>query len=135
MTFDLHTNLLKKIFIVDLSLCRVLMEDESHYPWLLLVPRQPQAFRIMDLSYLNQLQFIKELDLVQRIVWDEFHPTQLNIAAIGNKTLQLHIHVIARYENDPAWPNTVWDHPVRAKYDENLKHSRAARLKSLLSME
>lgn len=135
MTFDLHSNLLKKIFIVDMPLCRVLMEDESHYPWLILVPRQSNVFRIMDLSSFNQMQLMNELDFVQRVMWDEFHPTQLNVAAIGNKTPQLHIHVIARYENDPAWPNTVWDHPVRAKYDERLKNSRTMRLKSLLIMK
>lgn len=133
MTFALHPNLTKKIFIIDLPLCRVLMENESHYPWLLLVPRQPNASRIIDLSEKNQLQLIKELDFIQKIMWEEFKPSQLNVAAIGNKTPQLHIHVIARFADDPAWPNTVWDHPVRTQYDENLKNSRVDRLKALLS--
>src|SRR5437764_1175026 len=100
MTFELHPNLLKKIFLTDLPLCRVLLEDEKHYPWLFLVPRRPNISRIMDLSSEDQLQLIKELDLVQRIMWEEFQPTQLNVAAIGNKTPQLHIHVIARYADD-----------------------------------
>jgi diadenosine tetraphosphate (Ap4A) HIT family hydrolase len=133
MTFNLHPNLVKKIFIADLPLCRVLLEDEKHYPWLLLVPRQPNIARLMDLSVVHQLELIQELDFVQRILWEEFQPTQLNVAAIGNKTPQLHIHVIARFANDPAWPNTVWDHAVRAHYDENLKKARTERLRSLLS--
>lgn len=132
MTFDLHPNLVKKIFITDLPLCRVLLEDEKHYPWLFLVPRRPGVSRMIDLSSSDQLQLIKELDFVQRIMWEEFQPTQLNVAAIGNKTPQLHIHVIARYAHDPAWPNTVWDHAVRSPYDDNLKNSRIQRLKSLL---
>lgn len=122
---------MKKIFIADLSLCRVLMEDEKHFPWLMLVPRRPDVSRIMDLSGVDQLQLIQELDLVQRIMWHEFQPVQLNVAAIGNKTPQLHIHVIARFENDPAWPNTVWDHPARLQLDETLKKERTQRLKSL----
>jgi diadenosine tetraphosphate (Ap4A) HIT family hydrolase len=133
MTFTLHPNLVKKIFITDLTLCRVLVEDEKHYPWLFLVPRQANVSRIIDLSSTNQLQLMKELDFVQRIMWEEFQPTQLNVAAIGNKTPQLHIHVIARYINDPAWPNTVWDHPVRSQYEENQKISIMQRLKLLLS--
>lgn len=133
MTFDLHPNLIKKIFITDLPLCRILLEDEKHYPWLFLVPRQPNISRMMDLSPSDQLQLLKELDFVQRIMWEEFQPTQLNVAAIGNKTPQLHIHVIARYSNDPAWPHTVWDHSVRSRYDESLKNSRTERLKALLS--
>ena len=130
MTFVLHPNLSKKIFISDLTLCRVLLEDEKNYPWLLLVPRQPNISRIMDLSALDQLQLIKELDFVQKIMWEEFKPSQLNVAAIGNKTPQLHVHVIARYEGDPAWPNTVWDHPVRDKYEDDLKILRIEKLKS-----
>jgi diadenosine tetraphosphate (Ap4A) HIT family hydrolase len=51
-------------------------------------------------------------------MWNEFNPTQLNVAAIGNKTPQLHVHVIARYTHDPAWPGTVWDHPVRSPYSD-----------------
>ncbi|MFI5343047.1 MAG: HIT domain-containing protein [Chlamydiales bacterium] len=133
MTFVLHPNLVKKLFITDLPLCRVLLEDEIHYPWLFLVPRRPNISRLFDLSSSDQLQFIKELDFTQRVMWEEFQPAQLNVAAIGNKTPQLHIHLIARYIDDPAWPNTVWDHSVRSPYDEPLKNSRLGRLKYLLS--
>jgi diadenosine tetraphosphate (Ap4A) HIT family hydrolase len=66
-------------------------------------------------------------------MWNEFKPTQLNVAAIGNKTPQLHIHLIARFDNDPAWPNTVWDHPARTRYDEEMLSSRLQRLKYLFS--
>jgi diadenosine tetraphosphate (Ap4A) HIT family hydrolase len=121
MNYELHPKLALKIFIIDLPLSRVLLEDEQHYPWLMLVPRKPHVSRLMDLSIQDQLQLIKELDLAQRIMWDEFQPTQLNVAAIGNKVPQLHVHVIARNQNDPAWPNTVWDHPVRLKYEEKNK--------------
>lgn len=133
MDFILHPNLIKKIFLIDLPLCRILLEDDKHYPWLFLIPRHPNVSRIMDLSFLDQVQLIKELDFVQKIMWNEFHPTQLNVAAIGNKTPQLHIHVIARYDDDPAWPNTVWDHPIRSPYDDSQKNSVTQRLKSLLS--
>lgn len=116
MTFELHPNLAKKIGLLDLPLCRVLLEDEKHYPWLFLVPRRPNISRIMDLSSEDQLQLLKELDKAQKILWKLFNPTQINVAAIGNKTPQLHVHVIARFLQDPAWPNTVWDHPVRSPY-------------------
>lgn len=116
MSFILHPNLASKIFIIDLPLCKVLLENEKHYPWILLVPQRPNISRIMDLASSDQLQLFKELDQAQKIIWDLFQPTQLNVAAIGNKTPQLHIHVIGRFSNDPAWPGTIWDHPVRCPY-------------------
>jgi diadenosine tetraphosphate (Ap4A) HIT family hydrolase len=116
MPFELHPNLEKKIFIHDLPLCRVLLEDEKNYPWLFLVPRKPHLCRLIDLSLSDQLQLIQELHSVQEILWKEFHPTQINVATIGNRTPQLHIHVIVRFNKDPAWPGTVWDHPTRTPY-------------------
>lgn len=121
MEFELHPRLASKIFILDLPLCSVLLEDERHYPWLLLVPRRPQISRMMELSPQDQLQLMVELDWAQKILWKQFKPTQLNVAALGNKTPQLHVHVIARYADDPAWPGAVWDHPVRAAYSQQQK--------------
>jgi diadenosine tetraphosphate (Ap4A) HIT family hydrolase len=114
--FTLHPNLAPKPFIVDLPLCSVLLENEVHYPWLLLVPRVSGVERLFELTFDQQVQLLKELDLAQKILWKLFQPKQLNVAAIGNKTPQLHVHVIARTVSDPAWPHTVWDHPVRAQY-------------------
>ena len=121
MTFELHPNLTHKTFVTDLLLCTVLLEDEKHYPWLLLVPRRPNISKIMDLTHPDQLQLLQELDLAQKVLWALFSPTQLNVAALGNKTPQLHIHIIARQNTDPAWPHTVWDHPTRSPYPHEQK--------------
>ncbi len=124
--FELHPNLNKKIHLLDLTLCRVLLEDEKHYPWLILVPRRTNVCKIMDLSNQDKHQLMDELDLSQKVLFELFHPAQLNVAAIGNKTPQLHIHVIARTLDDPAWPNTVWDHPVKAPYSSKEKEDMVA---------
>jgi diadenosine tetraphosphate (Ap4A) HIT family hydrolase len=116
MSFKLHQNFLSKFFLHDFPLCKVLLEDERHYPWLLLIPRRNQVSKLVDLSSEDQLQLNSELNLAQQILLDKFHPDQLNVAAIGNITPQLHIHVIARFKDDPAWPYTVWDHSIRASY-------------------
>ena len=34
--------------------------------------------------------------------------TKLNVAALGNVTPQLHVHVIGRRPDDAAWPKPVW---------------------------
>ena len=119
--FRLHSNLINKLFVADLPLSRVLLEDDCLYPWVFLVPRREQVARIMDLSFEDQVQLLRELDLIQRVFWQLYQPTQINVAAIGNKTPQLHVHVIARHEGDPAWPGTVWDHPRHEPYSSEEK--------------
>lgn len=130
--FELHPNLEKRRLIVDLPLSKVLLEDRKHYPWVLLVPRKPGIVRMMDLSLEDQQQLMVELDFVQKAMWNEFKPKQINVAAIGNRIPQLHVHVIARYEDDPAWPGTVWDHEVRDPCDSHLVQERLDIFKRIL---
>lgn len=120
--------------IVNLPLCRVVLQDERHYPWLILYPRREGVSRIMELSFDDQLQLLRELDLAQKALWTEFSPTQLNVAAIGNRNPKLHLHVIARFEGDPAWPGTVWDHPVRAPYSSAEFEAMTLRLQRALDV-
>lgn len=131
MSFELHPNFAKKIFITDLPLCRVLLEDDKNYPWIMLIPRRADKSRIMDLAAADQLLLLQELDLTQKILWNYYKPEQLNVAAIGNKTPQLHIHVIARNTQDPAWPGTVWDHPVKEKYSNEKREETVKIVKAL----
>lgn len=123
MTFSLHPNLNTKTFVIDLPLCRVLLEDNHYYPWLFLVPRRPNIIRTIDLKSSDQIQLLHETNQAQKILWNNFQPTQINVAAIGNKTPQLHVHIIARNSKDPAWPNTVWDHPSSTPYPVEKKNS------------
>ena len=33
---------------------------------------------------------------------------KVNVAAIGNRVPQLHLHVVGRRRDDPCWPGVVW---------------------------
>lgn len=96
----------------DLPLCRVLLLNEQRYPWYLLVPRRPGIEEIVDLQAADRSVLMEEITWVSRAVKAEFNPFRLNIADIGNKAPQLHIHVVARNPNDEAWPAVVWSRPL-----------------------
>ena len=108
MSFALVPALLKKEFVCDLPLCRVLMEDNADYPWVFLVPRKENVRNMLDLKTEERLSLMREIEVVERAMDNLFHPTQTNVALIGNKTPQLHVHVICRFEGDPLWPETIW---------------------------
>lgn len=130
--FELHPKLKSKAHIAELPLCLVLLQDEAHYPWLLLVPKRNNISKIMDLTLEDQLQLTVEMDLVQKVLWKLFTLKQLNVAAIGNKVPQLHVHIIGRKEEDPAWPGTVWDHPAKKAYEPEEKENLIKKLKVYL---
>ena len=96
------------IELADWPLCKVLLLNDSQYPWFILVPRQNNLKEIIDLSEQNQIVFIKESAILSKLIQEVFAPDKLNVAAIGNMVPQLHIHHIARFKNDVAWPAPVW---------------------------
>jgi diadenosine tetraphosphate (Ap4A) HIT family hydrolase len=107
--FILHPQLARDtFFIADMPLCRALLMNNTLYPWVILVPRIEAASELIDLAPNERHRLMDEIAKVSHIMRIEFAPDKLNIAALGNQVPQLHIHIIARYKNDAAWPNPVW---------------------------
>ena len=92
----------------DLPLSRVLVNNDANYPWLILVPRRPDLVEVIDLDEAEQTQLTTETTRVAHALRDATGCHKLNIAALGNRVPQLHVHVIARFRHDRAWPNPVW---------------------------
>lgn len=118
--FELHPTLKKDTFLIkDLKLCRVLLMDNSIYPWVILVPKRPDLVEMIDLTEEDQFILTQEISQVSRVVKDIFKADKLNIAALGNVVSQLHIHIIARYKNDPTFPQPIWVNSDRKSYGED----------------
>jgi diadenosine tetraphosphate (Ap4A) HIT family hydrolase len=101
----------------DLLLSRLLVNNDATYPWLLLVPRRPGACEIIDLDEKDQSLLLCEITRVSHALKDLTACHKLNVAAIGNVVPQLHVHIIARRRDDPAWPKPVWGMVPAQAYD------------------
>ncbi len=128
--FKLCSALDEKLFVTDLSLSRVLLNPTKDLPWIFLVPRVENVLQITDLSMPDQMKLLKELNLASKIMTTLFECDRLNIAAIGNKTPQLHVHIICRTMSDPYWPETVWQYEyTKMTESESLKRVTLLRSK------
>ena len=97
----------------ELALCHVRLQDDARYPWLVLIPRAPNAREIEDLHPLNRARLIDEIVLAGEAVRAiggalDLAVDKLNVGALGNVTPQLHVHVVGRRDSDAAWPGPVW---------------------------
>jgi diadenosine tetraphosphate (Ap4A) HIT family hydrolase len=107
--YELHPQLAADTHpLAALELCELRLMDDANYPWLVLVPRVAEARELIDLDAAQRHALTDEIDRAARLLRDAFRPHKLNVAALGNLVPQLHVHVIARDENDPAWPAPVW---------------------------
>jgi len=129
--FTLHPSLQKKDFICDLPFCRVLMEDNKDYPWIFLVPRKENVRNMLDLTTEERLILMREIEQAERAINTLFTPDQTNVAMIGNMTPQLHVHIIGRFKDDPAWPGTVWG-TKGTPYDSEEKRAIIQKIKKEL---
>mmetsp|Transcript_110 Transcript_110/g.205 ORF Transcript_110/g.205 Transcript_110/m.205 type:complete len:145 (-) Transcript_110:460-894(-) len=103
-----------KHLVMELPLCRVMLEDTSEFVWLVLVPMKNNKKEIHELSKEERMTLMEEMNkaaLAVQAVATTLNgkpPTKINTGALGNICPQLHIHVLTRYEGDKAWPGPVW---------------------------
>lgn len=119
-------------FIADLKMSRLLLMNDANYPWLVLVPRKENMVELTDLSFDEQTEILKEINLVSHILKENLGAEKLNIATLGNVVSQLHIHVIGRFKDDASFPKPVWGSVPAQPYLEEEKEYIIQKIKSLL---
>jgi diadenosine tetraphosphate (Ap4A) HIT family hydrolase len=96
-----------------LVLSEVRLQLDARYPWLILIPARAGLVELVDLSADERGQLFDEIaraDAAVRAMGAALQrPVQkMNVGALGNITRQLHVHVVGRRADDPAWPGPVW---------------------------
>ncbi|MFN3536002.1 MAG: HIT domain-containing protein [Brevundimonas sp.] len=105
----------------DWPLCQVRLQDDARFPWLILIPRLEGVIELDDLTAEQRAVLMEETvragAVVRAIGQRSMRPVEkLNIAAIGNVTAQLHVHVVGRRRDDGLWPDPVWGRGRGAPY-------------------
>lgn len=119
----------------DLPLSRVFLVDDARFPWLMLVPRRAGIVEILDLNEGDRQKLFDETLRVSEAVRAHFRPDKLNIGALGNVVSQLHVHVVARFASDPAWPGPIWGHGERVPYPPHMAGPLMDRLANALGFQ
>lgn len=132
--FELHEQLKKDTVIVGrFELSLLLLHRDSQYPWLILVPQRQDLTEIHHLGADDRQQLMAESCQLAEVMVDLFSPRKMNIAALGNMVPQLHIHHIARFEKDPAWPHPVWGRVAPVPYTDTMLFERLQLLRHALA--
>jgi diadenosine tetraphosphate (Ap4A) HIT family hydrolase len=110
----------------DWPLCQVRLQDDARFPWLILIPRFGGLAELDDLSAEQRGVLMEETvragAVVRAIGQRSMRPVEkLNIAAIGNVTAQLHIHIVGRRRDDGLWPDPVWGRGPAVPYEPEVR--------------
>ncbi|MCA1951971.1 MAG: HIT family protein [Hyphomicrobiales bacterium] len=121
------------IALHDLPLSTIFLFDDARFPWLMLVPRRAGITEILDLAEADRRQLFDETLRAAAALRAVSAPDKLNIGALGNIVRQLHVHVVGRFQSDPAWPGPVWGHGERRPYPPHMAGPLIDRLREALA--
>ena len=131
--FELDPRLAADTFSVgETPLSQLLLMNDARYPWLILVPRRSDVTEPFELSEADQAQLWQESMRLGKAMKAQFAADKLNIAALGNQVAQLHVHHIARFHTDDAWPGPVWGVGSAVPYSDAARDALIGELRSLL---
>ncbi len=119
----------------DFPLCRLLLMNDASYPWFILVPRREEVSELFQLDAADQRSLWRETLLLAELLKDTFKADKMNVATLGNVVSQLHMHVIVRRRNDPAWPAPVWGRQPAQPYTAEQVREVRAKLRLVLDPE
>jgi diadenosine tetraphosphate (Ap4A) HIT family hydrolase len=105
------------------------MVNDRTFPWCVLVPARNDIREIHELEPPDQAALIREIASVSKAMQAEFAADKMNVAALGNVVPQLHVHIVARFEDDPAWPAPIWGRLPTAPYEINEQKQRVKKLR------
>jgi len=136
MPFILNTTLEKDcIQLGKLQLCRVLLMNDSQFPWLILVPEKSDITEIYQLSMQDQQLLMQESSFVAEQLAEIYLADKMNIAALGNMVPQLHIHHVVRYKSDKSWPAPIWGQFDALPYTEDKLLATVKKIKQVLKLD
>jgi diadenosine tetraphosphate (Ap4A) HIT family hydrolase len=119
--------------VADLALSRLLLMDDSRYPWLILVPRRAGVSELTDLTIGDQALLLSEINRASALVRRLQPVDRINVGMLGNVVPQLHAHIVGRQAGDDAWPGPVWGHGSAQRYAGEALQTQLDRLQALLS--
>ena len=131
--FQLHERLQQDcISIGRFDLCRLLMMNDSQFPWFILVPEKAGIQEIYQLSRTERHTLADESSYLAENLAILYQADKMNIAAIGNRVPKLHIHHIVRYQTDKAWPAPIWGTFAAVPYTDRQILDTVANVKTQL---
>jgi len=113
-----------------LPLSLVLLSKDANYPWCILVPQRPDIREIHQLEQCDRQQLLDESCLLAEVMETLFSPVKMNVAALGNMVPQLHLHHVARFEDDLAWPKPIWGEVAGQTYSLDVLNERVKAIKA-----
>ena len=112
-------------FMQEIKNFQIRLMNVQEFFWIVLIPIKPNLIELSDLEVDERNELLNfAIDLGNYIKSDQ-NFDKVNIGMLGNVVAQLHLHIVLRNKDDPAWPGPVWGWKSTSKLDEETKQIRS----------
>jgi len=87
-------------------------KEQSEIPWLKIFTKEPYK-ELGDVPKALRLRLWEVYDIIEYEMRHYYNPKKINMASFANILPRVHIHVMARFENDSYFPNPMWGEKLR----------------------
>lgn len=84
-----------------------ILRENATIPWVKIFTQYPYK-ELSDCDASTQAAMLKAMLVVEETMRLYYNPKKINIAMFGNYVPHLHIHVMARFEEDSHFPESMW---------------------------
>lgn len=112
------------IYISDLY--RVILVKDPNYIGYIRLINTKHVKEMTDLIVEDRLEIFNSLLIIEQVIREVLAPDKVNWANLGNAVPHLHWHVIARFNQDRHFPNSIWGEQTNINYkpSTNLTNKR-----------
>ncbi len=87
-------------------------KEESDIPWLKIFTKEPYK-ELGDVPKPLRTRLFDVYDVVEDEMKKYYKPKKINLASFANMLPRVHLHVMARFEEDSHFPNPMWGEKLR----------------------
>ena len=131
--FELDTRLENDSLLINEQVnFQIRLMNVKEFFWVILIPNKPNLIELSDINLEERNMLLNFASNIGDFIKSEENLDKINIGMLGNVVSQLHIHVVVRRRDDPAWPGPVWGWSDTNKLDKKIYDYRLKIIKQFL---
>ena len=112
-------------FMQEIKNFQIRLMNIQEFFWIVLIPIKPNLIELSDLEVDERNELLNFAVEVGNYIKSKQNFYKVNIGMLGNIVSQLHLHIVLRNKEDPAWPSPVWGWKSTSNLDEETKQIRS----------
>ena len=112
-------------FMQEIKNFQIRLMNVQEFFWVLLIPIKSNLIELSDLEVDERNELLNFAVDLGNYIKSVQNFDKVNIGMLGNIVSQLHLHIVVRNKDDPAWPGPVWGWKSTSNLEKETKQIRS----------